>query len=87
MTRLVAGASTNAVGWRFSHVDVVHAEPFDFSTCSASFEALLCYGGVHRDDLVFLGSKIKAELRGTIAFEDGLWTIRDFEIRKARVVD
>lgn len=79
-------AETNADGWSVNSVEVTDFGPVDYSTCSAPFTASLHYTGDQREDQMWCGTEIRAELRGTITFEDGSWVINDdYELENAEI--
>lgn len=79
-------AGTNATEWHADDVVVTDFGPLDYSTCSAPFTASLHYTGEQLEDRAWCGTEIRAELRGTITFEDGSWVIDDdYEIENAEI--
>jgi hypothetical protein len=78
-------AETNATGWRVDEVVVTGVGPLDYSICSASFTASVHYTGEQIEDHMWSGTEIRADLRGTITFEDGSWVITDHEVESAEI--
>ncbi|MBI1944643.1 MAG: DUF4935 domain-containing protein [Deltaproteobacteria bacterium] len=79
-------AETNATDWHADDVVVTDFGPLDYASCSAPFTASLHYTGEQLEDRAWSGTEIRAELRGTIAFEDGSWVISDdYEVENAEI--
>lgn len=79
-------AETNATEWHADEVVVTDFGPLDYASCSAPFTASLHYAGEQLEDRAWSGTEIRAELRGTIVFEDGSWVINDdYEIENAEI--
>ncbi|MBK8212714.1 MAG: hypothetical protein IPK71_03110 [Myxococcales bacterium] len=79
-------AETNADSWSVNSVEVTNFGPIDYARCSAPFTASLHYTGDQREDHMWFGTEIRAELRGTITFENGSWVINDdYELENAAI--
>jgi len=78
-------AETNATEWHVDEVVVTDFGPLDYSTCAAPFTASLHYTGDQLEDRVWCGTEMRAELRGTITFEDGSWVISEYEVENAEI--
>jgi hypothetical protein len=78
-------AETNATDWSVDWAEVTDFGPLDYASCSAPFTASLHYSGDQLEDRMWYGTEIGAELRGTIAFENGEWVISECEVTSAEI--
>jgi hypothetical protein len=79
-------AETNATEWHVDCVEVTDFGPLDYVSCSVPFTASLHYTGEQLEDRAWYGTEIRAELCGTVAFDDGSWVINDdYDVLNAKI--